>query len=117
MGGPLLSLTRRSYSKVNGKEELVDILHVLYHHRLMPVFARQQAQALWREEIFGPVAPIFKFSTEDEAIALAARFAGTEDDIPIDFGGLVTGTDADGDSVTATGSLTVTVDDDTDRRT
>jgi GntR family transcriptional regulator len=31
VGGPLLSLTRRSYSKVNGKEELVDILHVLYH--------------------------------------------------------------------------------------
>ncbi|WP_435200393.1 DUF5801 repeats-in-toxin domain-containing protein, partial [Qipengyuania sp. 902] len=38
--------------------------------------------------------------------------AGTEDDIAIDFGGLVVGTDADGDSVTATGSLTVTVDDD-----
>jgi succinate-semialdehyde dehydrogenase/glutarate-semialdehyde dehydrogenase len=27
--------------------------------------------ALAREEIFGPVAPVFKFSTEDEAIALA----------------------------------------------
>ncbi|AOS98279.1 putative HTH-type transcriptional regulator YegW [Microbulbifer aggregans] len=31
VGAPLLSLTRRSYSKVNGKEQLVDILHVLYH--------------------------------------------------------------------------------------
>jgi succinate-semialdehyde dehydrogenase/glutarate-semialdehyde dehydrogenase len=27
--------------------------------------------AFAREEIFGPVAPIFKFSTEDEVIALA----------------------------------------------
>ncbi|GAA5525466.1 HTH-type transcriptional repressor NagR [Microbulbifer aestuariivivens] len=31
VGAPLLSLTRRSYSKIDGKEQLVDILHVLYH--------------------------------------------------------------------------------------
>ncbi|MFA6220560.1 MAG: DUF5801 repeats-in-toxin domain-containing protein, partial [Erythrobacter sp.] len=36
----------------------------------------------------------------------------TEDDIAIEFAGLVVATDADGDSVTATGSLVVTVDDD-----
>ncbi|QKG72229.1 T1SS-143 repeat domain-containing protein [Erythrobacter mangrovi] len=36
----------------------------------------------------------------------------TEDDITIEFGSLVVATDADGDSVTATGSLAVTVDDD-----
>lgn len=30
-GAPLLSLTRRSYTKVNGKEQLVDFMHVLYH--------------------------------------------------------------------------------------
>ena len=31
VGAPLLSLTRRSYTKVNGKEQLVDFMHVLYH--------------------------------------------------------------------------------------
>ncbi|MEZ5670358.1 MAG: glyoxylate/hydroxypyruvate reductase A [Alphaproteobacteria bacterium] len=29
-------------------------LHVLYHHRLMPMFARQQAAGIWREEIAPP---------------------------------------------------------------
>ncbi|WP_324829182.1 DUF5801 repeats-in-toxin domain-containing protein [Qipengyuania zhejiangensis] len=37
----------------------------------------------------------------------------TEDDILVDFGPLVQATDADGDTVTATGSVVVTVDDDT----
>ncbi|WOX05887.1 GntR family transcriptional regulator [Microbulbifer pacificus] len=31
VGAPLLSLTRRSFTKVNGKEQLVDLMHVLYH--------------------------------------------------------------------------------------
>ncbi|AQQ67900.1 GntR family transcriptional regulator [Microbulbifer agarilyticus] len=31
VGAPLLSLTRRSYAKVNGQEQLVDLMHVLYH--------------------------------------------------------------------------------------
>lgn len=31
VGAPLLSLTRRSYNKVNGEERLVDYMHVLYH--------------------------------------------------------------------------------------
>lgn len=30
------------------------VLHVLHHHRLMSMFARQQAQGLWREEIAPP---------------------------------------------------------------
>ncbi len=37
----------------------------------------------------------------------------TENDLTIDFGGLVQATDFDGDTVTATGAVTVTVDDDT----
>ncbi len=36
-----------------------------------------------------------------------------ENDSSIDFGGLIVATDADGDSVTATGSVSVTIDDDT----
>ncbi|MEW6576501.1 MAG: DUF5801 repeats-in-toxin domain-containing protein [Pseudomonadota bacterium] len=36
-----------------------------------------------------------------------------ENDIALQFGGLIIATDKDGDSVTATGNLTVTVDDDT----
>ncbi|NNC53401.1 MAG: hypothetical protein HKO08_10235, partial [Erythrobacter sp.] len=39
--------------------------------------------------------------------------AGTEDDIVIDFGPLIQATDADGDTVNATGSVLITVDDDT----
>ena len=38
--------------------------------------------------------------------------AGTEDDILIDFGPIIEATDGDGDKVTATGSLIITVDDD-----
>ena len=38
--------------------------------------------------------------------------ANTEDDLVLDFGGLVQATDFDGDSTTATGSLAITVDDD-----
>lgn len=30
------------------------VLHTLYHHRLMPMFARQQAAALWHETIAPP---------------------------------------------------------------
>jgi large repetitive protein len=37
----------------------------------------------------------------------------SENDIAIDFGGLIVATDRDGDSVTATGNLIVTIDDDT----
>jgi large repetitive protein len=39
--------------------------------------------------------------------------AGTEDDITIQLGSLVQATDKDGDSVVATGNVTITVDDDT----
>ncbi len=38
--------------------------------------------------------------------------SGTEDDLLLQFGGLITATDKDGDTVTATGALTITVDDD-----
>ncbi|WP_439542574.1 beta strand repeat-containing protein [Hyphomicrobium sp.] len=38
---------------------------------------------------------------------------GDENDLSIDFGSLIQATDNDGDSVTATGSVTVTIDDDT----
>ena len=37
----------------------------------------------------------------------------TENDLTINFGGLVQATDADGDTVTATGTVSVVVDDDT----
>jgi T1SS-143 domain-containing protein len=38
---------------------------------------------------------------------------GDENDITLEFGGLIIATDNDGDAVTATGKVTVTVDDDT----
>ena len=37
----------------------------------------------------------------------------TENDLTINFGGLVQATDKDGDTVTATGTVSVLVDDDT----
>ena len=41
------------------------------------------------------------------------RGADTENDLTIQFGGLVQATDRDGDTVTATGTVSVVVDDDT----
>ena len=44
---------------------------------------------------------------------MRSRQRDTENDLTINFGGLVQATDKDGDTVTATGTVSVLVDDDT----
>lgn len=64
-----------------------------------PVFTMSlSGDGTWEFELLGPL---------DHPIA------NTEDDLSIDFGPLIQATDGDGDTVNATGSLTIVVDDDT----
>ena len=70
-------------------------------------------------------SPIFTFTLNADTGAWTFELEGPLDhatgdsenatDIVIDFGGLLVATDADGDSVAATGSVAVTVDDDSPR--